>query len=258
MPAHPLSVRFAAAGLSLDVLDEPLDRGRGTREVQIVQMDIARERAGERFRVFPGAGSNRLLVTTLDKRQKQVVMLVDEPRRRFEATVPRHQHVAPGTRILFEDRRKRVLELFTPPRKRHFLCGMDEAHLFIAQLPRAASTVFDAHRSLAPEIPNEYKNDPHWRRQGEWFFFPATPGDEVEIELHAKLVKKNAGIADAAGLRRAGRPHYADSVLVIGTRIFARGCVRHPDHAQLELRAWHRVLPNRETFEQPEGVLWFD
>jgi hypothetical protein len=29
--------------------------------------------------------------------------------------------------------------------------------------------------------------------------------------------------------------------------LFARGTVRHPDHATIELRGWHRVLMNTES-----------
>jgi len=38
-----------------------------------------------------------------------------------------------------------------------------------------------------------------------------------------------------------------------------RGRVRHPDHRTIELRTWHRTIPNRESIAAPiEGVDWID
>jgi hypothetical protein len=269
MNLSDLSNRFAAARLPMQIEPTPLDRGRGGL-VQVVQMDIGRGRTPreELFRMFPGAPSNRLIVTTYDKSERQLVLFVHEPRRRFEATVSRSAPIEVGTRVLFEDRHRRVIESVTPERKRHFLCGMDESHLFIAQLPHAAPTIKDAHRALAPAIPPQYgaQRADRVRRQGEWFLLPITPLETNELDAVAPSeVRVRVGVAQAANLRRAGRPHVADEVIVIadstvelGVRIYARGAIRHPDHRTVELRAWHRVIPNRERFEQPVGVLWVD
>ena len=120
-----LSRQFAQAGLSLVVEPRPLDAGLVPEMAAIVQLDIARDRLRERYRLFLGHHpSNRVDVTSADRVERQVVVLIEEPARR--STV------------------------------RHFLCGRDEEHLFIAQLPREVSSVSDAHDALLPEIPSEY------------------------------------------------------------------------------------------------------
>ena len=82
---------------------------------------------------------------------------------------------------------------------------------------------------------------------------------EVEqlVRSSPAVIARNVGIAQAAQLRRAGRPHEADEVVVIKGRIYVRGHVKHPDHATLFLRTWRRTFGNTEA-SQPEGVLWVD
>jgi hypothetical protein len=98
-------------------------------------------------------------------------------------------------------------------------------------------------------------------RQGEWFFVHPTPAELLEVEHFVASaphrIARNIGIAQAAQLRRVGRPHDADEVVVIKERIYVRGHVRHPDHATLFLRGWRRTFGNTEA-SQPEGVYWVD
>jgi hypothetical protein len=48
--------------------------------VEIVQLDIARSRLREAYRLFPGnTATNRIDVTAADRRRRQVVLVVDEP-----------------------------------------------------------------------------------------------------------------------------------------------------------------------------------
>jgi len=250
-----LPARFASANLSLVVAEAPLAR-RGPNE--IVQMDIARARKNEHFRIFPGASTNRIEVTTVDRSERQLVLLVHEPRRKFTTTISASAPRDPRVRVIFEDRFRRIIELQTSESKRHFLCGMDEQHLFIARLPRAASTVSDAHRALrALEVPPSLRlHKERVRRQGEWFFLPITADEERMLD--AVAVQQNTGIAHAANIPRAGRQHFADEIAVTKHGVFVRGRVRHPDHRTLDVRGWHRVVPNRESVEQPIGVLWVD
>ena len=104
-------------------------------------------------------------------------------------------------------------ENFTPEARRHFLAGMDEQHLFIARLPRGTSTVWGAHQALKPDLVTAAERGAFEPtiRQGEWFFVSLRPreADEVELEAARKLsrVRRNVGIAEAAGIRRNGRPH---------------------------------------------------
>jgi len=250
-----LEERFRAANLACAVTNEPIERARdraGT--VAVVQMDIARTRRGdEEFRIYRGAPSNRVEVTSFDRRERQLLLMVHEPRRRFEATVSKFQPVPPNVRVVYEDKRVRVIEQLTTERKRHFLCGMDESHLFIAQLPRAAANVAAAHRVLRPVA-----SDARVKRQGEWFFMAPDASVLARDLIDAKVIRRRTGIAQAAGLARAGRPHVADEVFAVGARIYVRGAIRHPDHKTVRFSQWTNAVPNTEAFEQPAGVKWID
>jgi len=96
---------------------------------------------------------------------------------------------------------------------------------------------------------------------------PVTGDERSELNaLSPRQIARRVGIAEAARQRRRGRPHVATEVCVLdpGARIYARGEIRHPDHASLALRGWHRVLPNREFFEwiparrRARSVHWVD
>jgi hypothetical protein len=216
MTSLALSRQFAQAGLHLVVESRPLEARLASAE--IVQLDIARDRLRERYRLFPGnTQSNRIDVTAADRHERQIVLLIDEA-------------VRAG-------------------RVRHFLCGEDEAHLFIAQLPHEVSSVRDAHDALAPTIPSEYDRG-LVRRQGEWFFLPVTPSERGELNVLAPHLIRAGGLAEVAQIRRRGRQHLATQACVLsGARLYARGQIWHPDHKPLALRGWHRVLVNREPFE---------
>lgn len=261
--ASSLVSRFAQAGLPLEVLDRPLFGGRGQGR-DVVQLDIVRQpRASvpEAFRLWQGAPGNRVVVTTVDKQRQQLIVMVHEARRSFEVELGKHVPAPRGARLLRVTKwGARVFEQFTDERKRHFLAGMDEQHLFIA---RAAPTVWAAHVALKGDDVRQAERRAGGKtvRQGEWFFLHPTAEELVEVDEVARrtphLIARSVGIAQAAQLRRAGRPHEADEVLVLAGRIYVRGHVKHPDHATLFLRGWRRTFGNTEA-SQPEGVLWVD
>jgi hypothetical protein len=116
-----------------------------------------------------------------------------------------------------------------------------------------------------------------FRRQGEWFFVP-----EPTLVANEKLVLHNEPLR-----RGAGKPHFVEELFRNGgevvhvsaqhpngltereyrrllktnaearawrwqvmrrnMRVYARGTVRHSDHATITLPFWHRVLMNTET-----------
>jgi hypothetical protein len=265
MDARSLVTHFNKARLPLEVTERSLVRGWGA--AQIVQIDVVRpdrKVPRERFRLFTGAQDNRVEVLNLDQHLRQLVLLVHEPRRRFVTFVSRWQRKDRPGNAISETKLGWQVENFTTDSKRHFLAGMDEQHLFIAQLPRATSTVWGAHGVLKGDEVRRAERGAFEKtlRQGEWFFISLLPRElrEVEAEAAGSLapVRKGVGIAEAAGWRRLGRPHVADEVLIVGSRVYVRGKVRHPDHATLELRAWRRALANTESFSQPEGIGFVD
>jgi hypothetical protein len=266
MPFLDLPRKFSKARLDLELLREPLARGRLGGQSDIVQIDIAtRHKTAQRFRMFPGSDENRIEVLGSDPSSRQLVLFVDEPRRRFEVALDKRQNPRPAARIVRETATSFITEQFTTGRKRHFLCGMDEQHLFIAELPRGASSTHQARESLRnPSVPSSLKlRGEKIVRQGEWFFVPLKTAEQALVLALAKSrgVLKNIGIAQAAMIPRAGRPHVADEVVVDGrgeASVYVRGGIRHPDHQTVVFREFRRAYPNRERFDRPEGVYWVD
>ncbi|HKP38049.1 MAG TPA: hypothetical protein VJT71_14425 [Pyrinomonadaceae bacterium] len=121
------------------------------------------------------------------------------------------------------------------------------------------------------------RNNRAFRRQGEWFFIP-----EPELVVDPKLVLHNEPIR-----RGSGKPHWIEQlyryggtkvyvcdkhpngvaegqyrklieskpsaskwawrVMQRGAAAYAKGAVRHLDHAVITLPHWHRVIMNTET-----------
>jgi hypothetical protein len=270
---------FASARLPLELRTVPLFWDRGERTEEIVQMDISREptrraRDAERFRIFPGHAENRLDVVEADAALRQLVLFVDEPVRAFETRLMKQALVPEDAVIVRENHAFRWIVQHTQGRARHFLCGMDEAHLFIALLPEAARSVREAHACLRDALVDELEERAPQPtiRQGEWFFVAVPEAEQREVSYLARKVLRvvrRRGIAEAARIARVGRPHVADEVLVVrgipdasgdtSERVYVRGAVEHPDHATIVLDAWRRVVPNRESIETPPvGVDWID
>lgn len=169
--------------------------------------------------------------------------------------------------------------------KYKFLCGHDERDWFIASISARVKNVEEAKQSLKPnEVLEVERNVPKKKkqkrkngarvRQGEWFFIPAP-----DLIVDAKLIHKNEPISRGNG----SKPHMVDEVyrrggetvyvsnrhpsgiseaaykqlktneermgfrpMVANAEVYARGDVRHKDHATIHLHVWHRVLMNRE------------
>ncbi len=260
--------KFAKAGLDLELLREPLARVRSSGESEIVQIDIlTRHKKAQCFRMFPGSQENRIEVLGREPARRQLVLFIDEPPRLFEVALDKRRHPVPAARIVRETAKSFITEQFTTGRKRHFLCGMDEQHLFIAELPEGASSTHEARESLRnPSVPSSLTvRGEKIVRQGEWFFVPLTTAEQARVVTiaAARGPLRNIGIAQAAKMPRAGRPHVADEILVEHSArgeacVYVRGAIRHPDHQTVTFREFRRAYPNRERFDRPEGVYWVD
>lgn len=268
---------FRGAGLGLKLVEAPFQWNS-----QIFQMDIHDGRSGEYFRIWPGARGNVVEVLDGDARLRQVVLRVQEARRRFLETLSRYewrerawaeaQAARVGGRIIKETPRQWTVERWTPEEERRFLCGADESRLFIAQV-RHGGTVTEAHAALKPEevVDAEERRLGVVRRQGEWFFLPASSADAEQIreyvETHPRALEQEAPIG------RGGTPHLADAIVRVDRRerrggrelrlpeVYVMGWVRHPDHSALYLERWHKAVHNAEV-EQPSleerRVRWID
>ncbi len=234
---------FERANVPLKLTDTPFVHGVDSN--RIVQMDVRRDRGeGEKVFLFPGT-SNELRVTGTDPRHRQLVLRVREADRKFTEQRWDKKH-----RIF------RTIERRTTPALRRFLVGMDESHLFVAQLTMKAETVEQAHEGLRPAVLRERREK---FRQGEWFFVPITPEEhELLGKTSHRFFERNARIG--RHLTRRGRPHLAEQLVQLplggGTAELVRGRVRHPDHATLALATWMRVFMNTE--DRSVGASWVD
>lgn len=228
---------------------------------RIVQMDILRNKGKEELLVsVPEGDEAEVKVLGIDRRIQQAVLMIHEPEREFVERVwsPRKREHVDVVRKTSEE-------------KRRFLVGMDECHLFVAQLTSPATTVQQAHEGLRPrDVPaGRAAKKLGIVRQGEWFFQPASALERGLIEQHVarKGVDRHVRVGRGRGLMR-GRPHeVSESVILVlketrttvvrrgrtvGERFFretlefVRGRVKHPDHRTIELHEWHKVFLNTE------------
>jgi hypothetical protein len=300
MHEHLVS-RFASAGLTLVLSDKPIIGSLGRGADDIVQIDIRRNVKGnfrkEHFRIFPGHEDNLIEVMATDKKIGQLVLMVKEGAREFETAPPRNllMEAVKKDPVNWPDLlckslgiRRNQLRVVRHGKKsvgaailnktrgetRHFLCGLDERQLFIAQLTRAATSVREAHESLKrTEITLAEGKVSKVVRQGEWFFLPATADELDRIQTG---LKKNLIFFQKKTPIGAGRnPHVADERLslpglpsapgarwaVRAAEVFVRGKIRHVDHATVSFATWHKVIRNNEANAgqaAPQGVGWID
>lgn len=226
---------FGRAGLPLEISPSPFG---GLMNGEIFQLGIAGSGRGERVRVYLGDGKTRLQVLDVDPALRQLLLHVDEPERTF---VTRRWEFRPKREIR-EVRR-------TPGGVRKFLIGHDESHLFVARLPKPAESVRRAHEILRPD---ELERSGKIRRQGEWFFLPASPEVIREIEARPILITRKGDIS--AG---RGRAHTADELIRLYGKTYVRGRVRHSQHRTRKFPAWVRVVRNTEV--STDGIFgWVD
>lgn len=214
----------------------------------------------------------------------------------FELRVPERLRRSLDVNVLQTDKRDRHLLLFVrePEGKAaRFLCGHDEREWFVAAVPGGASSVVQAKEALKPlalrayqnllKVPTRLRNhrkNAAFRRQGEWFFVPASVWGRDRI--NEKFILHNEPLR-----RGAGKPHIVEQLYRVGgevvytcsrhpqplnetqyrrfvqrqpnaatwawqvlrrnPRVYVRGRIRHPDHATIMLPDWHCVVLNTET-----------
>jgi hypothetical protein len=252
-----LARRFADANLRVDIVEREVQR------TGIFEMTILGPRREEFFRMWPGTRTNRVEAEGIDRKLRQLVLLVHEPVRTFEERFPKRGVELDRSRVkvVREDKFFIWIERRTESRKRHFLCGCDERQLFICQLPRGATTVRDAHEMLrAPEVSTAKGKT---IRQGEWFFL-----EPAGRELHAlqlALRGFRTVVQHRVPIGRGGNPHTADELAVLPDprTVFVRGRVRHIDHDAVYLPSWTKVVRNAEPvandgIARMDGIRWID
>ena len=222
----------------------------------------------ETLEAFESIGASATISTS--GRRFEIDVREIEGREQFALTYPQFDTISAEVLDIKPHLRHLVLDVTGErlPINGRFLCGHDERHWFVAQLPldRRTSTVRHAMEALKPEAvlrEQRLKGVKHRRhrrktaayiRQGEWFFLPRP-------KMHVgDLAERNGQLS-----RKGGKPHRVEWIYRTqgGQKTFVRGAVSHPDHETIYLQVWHRVVQNNEPQPEPKErqfsrVTYFD
>ena len=233
---------FDKAKLPVKLEKEPLSSLRlSVNNQDIFQMNInirGKNNKREYFRIYYGHPKNDIRVIDTDSKNQQVILLVNEPEREYS--------------VRTWDLKKRdwiYTNRRSPNFLRKYLMGMDESHLFIAELPNnlgAINKIKDAHKVLKPnDVLEKEKDTNRMKRQGEWFFIPATKEEIELIEYNSNLIEKKMPLGNKNW--RSGNSHIAYLLINIREKQFATGKISHIEHKTLKLNGWFRVARNNEA-----------
>ncbi|MFX0070794.1 MAG: hypothetical protein ACFFAO_06865 [Candidatus Hermodarchaeota archaeon] len=236
---------FQKAGVPVVVEKDPISSNSlSVNNTDIFQMSIdikGKKNRKEYFRMFLGNEENDIRVIDADPKHQQVILSVHEPYREYIVRVWN-----------FKERKFKEELQSTPDFLRKYLMGMDESHLFISELPTnfgPINSVKDAHKALKPNlVVKKEKKTSRIKRQGEWFFIPASSEELNLIEENNNFIEKKAPID-----RNGGNLHIADKILNIRNDIFVTGKICHVEHHTLKLHGWFRVIRNVEVRGTPAG-----
>jgi hypothetical protein len=256
--ANHVADKFTAIGARLKLTLTPPDRWQ-TDEYAI---DIQRDQRGEFFELrVPNRLRDTLDASVLqtDQRDRHLLLLVRRPEAKLDRFLCGHD-------------------------ERHwFVAAVPGGASSVAQAKEALKPAFVRTRQNQLGVPTRLRNlrkNEVFRRQGEWFFVPVPAS--MHDPIHEKFVLRNEPLR-----RGAGKPHVVEQVYRVGgelvyvcpnqpngltdaqyrrllrdnpaaanwgwralrrnPRVYARGAVRHSDHATITLPDWHRVMLNTET-----------
>jgi hypothetical protein len=208
----------------------------------------------EHFWVFPGSEHNMIHISNVDSYHRQLVMHIKEPEQQFVIT-----------RYNWSLREHEDVVIKTSAFNRTLLMGWDESHLFVARMPEKVKhivSVKDAHQALKPAIVHNKQKRSKGRRkvygikrQGEWFFIPASINEEKLIQNNWRFIYSRQRIS------RGGNPHIASKIVEIFGKKYVKGRITHRDHKTLTLVGWYRVVRNTEdhlVVQRSRGINFYD
>ena len=264
MNANHIESKFAAMGARLKVREIPSRWRQGDRswiEPKDFAMDIRRDGHGEFFELrVPTHLSESLDVAVMQAEPKQRHLLLAVRKAGTDAKLDRF--------LCGHDEREWFVAA-VPGGASSVRQAMDALQ---PQDVRAALT-----RNHVSSRKRYARKNRAFRRQGEWFFVP-----EPSFVVDEKLILRNEPLR-----RGAGKPHLVEDLFRSGGEtvhvcrrhpngvlpeeyrsilrrnpdaarwgwqvmrrnpgVYARGTVRHSDHATITLPFWHRVIMNTET-----------
>lgn len=260
-----LARQFAAIGARVELADGvPPRRGGSDFDVDVRE---GRRQSDEIFVLSRRVASISFDVVNVDRSDRHLLLVVRDHERRGS---PRYRY------LCGHDERA------------YFAAAVPDARRGITTVWQAkealkpAEAVASQRRHGVRKKALQRRHNAGFLRQGEWFFIPAR-----ELVVPEAMVLRGEPLS-----RGAGKPHRAEELYRHGgktiyvcpsyplgvdeteyrrllrrsrslrrlhwqvrrlePRVYCRGAVRHPDHATLTLRGWHRVLPNTEA--QARGV----
>jgi hypothetical protein len=264
MNAKPIESKFAAMGARIKVREIPSRWRNGVRswiEPRDYVVDIQRDGAGEFF---------ELRVPTHLSETLDVCVMQAEPKQRHLLLAVRKTGDEPALdRFLCGHDEREWFVAAVPGGASSVRQAMDALQ---PQEVRAALT-----RNRVSSGKRYARKNRAFRRQGEWFFVP-----EPAVVVDERIVLHNEPLR-----RSRGKPHLVEQLVRMGGEtvhvcrrhpngvtpeeyrsilrrnpdaarwgwqvmrrnpgVYARGDVRHSDHATITLPFWHRVMMNTQT-----------
>jgi len=255
MNANSIESRFAEMGARVKVITDPsITRG--------FTIDIQRDTKGEFFELqVPEHPSNGLNVSVaqIEPKDRHLLLMVrrEMPKKHLDRYLCGHDE------------------------RSWFVAAVPGGASSVAQAKEALKPELVRTAEAAGQLTARQRNTRNnraFRRQGEWFFLPMP-----HLAVDPKLVLKNEPISRGNG----GKPHIVEQLFRTGGTtvyvsfkhpkglkepeyrryllkypqaaqwqwrimkrepvVYARGTVRHSDHAPVTLSEWHRVLMNTEN-----------
>lgn len=245
-----LSRHFARLGARFLLHSSPTRRGWA--------LDIVRDEEGPAFELRAGEAvltDLEVIVSNVDRATRHLLLLVRE-----RADAPLHRY------LCGHDERD------------WFLATIPGGVTTVAQAMEALKPEPVRSAQESAQLKRKQRNrrhNPAFLRQGEWFFMPApdlkTAGRPVhrwepirrgggKAHLVEEIVRLGGTVVYFKGAKFLSSEEFAAYRMQVdrkeaaswrsgvrNARVYARGLVRHPDHATLVLPGWHEVLANTEA-----------
>ncbi len=261
MNAKLIESKFAAMGARFVMQENPENRSSWARQTSNYAVDIGHDRQGQFYELRLSADLRENLEVT--------VLQVEPKNRHLLLFVRNHVREKTVDRFLCGHDEREWFVAAVPGN------ASTVRSAFEALQPPAVRAAL-ARTQVSSKLRFARKNRA-FRRQGEWFFVPQT-----DLVVNEKLILRNEPIR-----RGSGKPHMVENLYRTGGEtvyvsgeypngltepeynalirraplkkrmawrvmrrnagVFARGAIRHPDHATIVLNEWHMVVMNRET-----------